>query len=255
MHVSDFGLCAFRQLVLDWHPSSWGRDAAEGSSGAPPSPSGGGRIAEDGRSGGITPRCVSVHNTFAVHVFSWFTSISILYFAIYFFASRLSIASFQSVAIYKQPQFHNTLLSSHVHSYIFRYASPEALEGQNPSLVISEPSDVYAFGSLIYEVLEVKVPWSNLDESQIVTRVIARGARPTFTTTGNTTAAAQQEGKGGDGSNNTNSASRNQDLIALAQKCWFSDPSQRPSFSDIVVELASSDRSEAAGRGDIGSSV
>jgi len=153
------------------------------------------------------------------------------------------------------PSFLHVRTSTKFFSNVLRYASPEALEGQDLSLIVSEPSDVYAFGSLIYEVLEVKVPWSNLDESQIVTRVIARGARPTFTTE-TSKGQSSTATNGGIGGNNSNQeAPRNEDLIALAQKCWLSDPSQRPCFSDIVVELARSDKSEAAERGDLGTSI
>lgn len=89
------------------------------------------------------------------------------------------------------------------------YLAPEILQNNQ----YSKASDVYAFSFIVYEILSNEIPYNELNNfNQIISEVI-KGKRPEFSST---------------------ITERFQKLIA---QCWASDPSERTTFEDIVVQL------------------
>ncbi|KAL2534931.1 Protein kinase and PP2C-like domain-containing protein [Abeliophyllum distichum] len=107
------------------------------------------------------------------------------------------------------------------------YMAPEVLRKE----IHTEKSDVYSFGVSVNELLTGVVPYTDLraeaqahtvlemnyTEQQLTGAVVSEGLRPVL--------AGLESGA---------SAS----LLSLIQRCWDADPENRPSFADIVVELA-----------------
>ncbi|XP_022899647.1 protein kinase and PP2C-like domain-containing protein [Olea europaea var. sylvestris] len=107
------------------------------------------------------------------------------------------------------------------------YMAPEVLRKE----IHTEKSDVYSFGISANELLTGVVPYTDLraeaqahtvlemnyTEQQLTAAVVSEGLRPVL--------AGLESGA---------SAS----LLSLIQRCWDADPENRPSFADIVVELA-----------------
>lgn len=76
----------------------------------------------------------------------------------------------------------------------------------------SYPSDVYSFGSLLYEIVSGSIPWENDDNS--IEKAILRGERPEIP---------------------RNAPKSIKNLII---KCWNEDPEARPTFSEIYKLFA-----------------
>ncbi|KAL3637101.1 hypothetical protein CASFOL_019400 [Castilleja foliolosa] len=108
------------------------------------------------------------------------------------------------------------------------YMAPEILRKD----IHTEKSDVYSFGITINELLTGVVPYTDLraeaqahtvlemnyTEQQLTAAVVSEQLRPVLASPESGTSIS---------------------LISLIQRCWDSDPQNRPSFKDIVSELNS----------------
>ncbi|KAI3444283.1 hypothetical protein Pfo_000948 [Paulownia fortunei] len=106
------------------------------------------------------------------------------------------------------------------------YMAPEVLKKE----IHTEKSDVYSFGVTVDELLTGVVPYTDLraeaqahtvlemnyTEQQLTAAVVSEGLRPVL--------AGPESGA-------------STGLLSLIQRCWDADPQNRPSFSDIVLEL------------------
>lgn len=88
------------------------------------------------------------------------------------------------------------------------YMAPEILEFN----VYSELSDVYAFGSIVYEILTCETPFKKCKKYRL-TKYISEGFRPII-------------------EDDIPNAYRE-----LIERCWAQEPEKRPQFNEIVEEL------------------
>lgn len=87
------------------------------------------------------------------------------------------------------------------------WMAPELLGG---ATTYDEKIDVYAYGIVLWEILTKKIPYSNLETTQIVGQVLLNDIRPPIP-------------------NGTSS-----ELKELIEICWARDPKLRPSFNQIM---------------------
>ncbi|KAI9204414.1 kinase-like domain-containing protein [Polychytrium aggregatum] len=97
------------------------------------------------------------------------------------------------------------------------YMAPEMMDDENP-VDSSKATDVYAFGIMLYEVLNNARPvWVSTDGTPIrpraVEALVSKGTRPKQT------------------------PAIPDDIWALIERCWAQIPETRPSFTDILVSL------------------
>lgn len=89
------------------------------------------------------------------------------------------------------------------------WLAPEVIENAHASLA----SDVYAFGIVLWEIVTRNEVYEGLTAAQIIARVVKSGLRPV--------------------------APPDCPLSDLMQACWAQDPSDRPSFKEILKILTS----------------
>ncbi|PNG99602.1 putative serine/threonine-protein kinase, partial [Tetrabaena socialis] len=97
---------------------------------------------------------------------------------------------------------------SRVESAATVYMSPEAFNGLH-----SKPSDVWSFGVLLNEAVTGQRPYANLSPAQIMLGVVCHNLRPAWPD------AEWPE------------------LSALGARCLAYEPSERPTFAQLVMEL------------------
>ncbi|XP_074558843.1 serine/threonine-protein kinase CTR1-like isoform X2 [Curcuma longa] len=103
----------------------------------------------------------------------------------------------------------NTFLSSKSVAGTPEWMAPEVLRDE-PS---NEKSDIYSFGVILWELMTLQQPWSNLTPAQVVAAVGFKGRRLEI-------------------------PSRvNKHVAAIIESCWASEPWKRPSFSTIMESL------------------
>eukprot|EP00051_Salpingoeca_urceolata_P030193 m.8418 g.8418 ORF g.8418 m.8418 type:complete len:768 (+) comp3229_c0_seq1:125-2428(+) len=94
----------------------------------------------------------------------------------------------------------------------FRWMAPEVMREEWDS--VAESIDIYSFGMVLFELLERKLPFHDYSEgAQIVFAVAACNCRPELSATQNKTARE------------------------LFERCWHSDPSERPSARWLLHQL------------------
>ncbi|XP_078182543.1 serine/threonine-protein kinase STY46-like [Carex rostrata] len=93
----------------------------------------------------------------------------------------------------------------------YRWMAPEIIEHKP----YDHKADVFSFGIVLWELLVGKLPYEDLTPLQAAVAVVQKGLRPTIP----------------DGIHPK--------LIELLDKCWQSDPSLRPNFSEILDILYS----------------
>ncbi|XP_042493289.1 serine/threonine-protein kinase CTR1-like [Macadamia integrifolia] len=103
----------------------------------------------------------------------------------------------------------NTYISSKSVAGTPEWMAPEFLRGE-PS---NEKSDVYSFGVILWELVTMQQPWSGLNPVQVVGAVAFQNRRLVIPP-------------------NTSTM-----LVSLMESCWADDPTQRPSFTNIVNSL------------------
>lgn len=104
-----------------------------------------------------------------------------------------------------------------------RWMAPEALAGERPAAA----ADVYAFGVVMWELLEWKLPWCD-GAVFAIALAVSKGNRPPIP------AAAVLPGPA-DGQPSPAALAA---YVALMQRCWAQDPAQRPDFQGVAAELA-----------------
>ena len=88
--------------------------------------------------------------------------------------------------------------------------APELLEDQT----FTEKSDVYSYAIVLWEIYDRGIPWSGLMPAQIISKVIVKHARPPVP-------------KG-----------MPANLRTLMCRCWAHKPDKRPTFAEVVKEVA-----------------
>merc|ERR1719253_1152850 len=85
--------------------------------------------------------------------------------------------------------------------------------------VYSPKVDVYSYGIILWEFLELSAPWSHASKYKFPTQIydaVERGERPPI-------AATEASAPGG--------------FVALLKRCWDQDPIKRPVFDKIKDDL------------------
>ncbi|PON34210.1 Serine/threonine protein kinase [Parasponia andersonii] len=103
----------------------------------------------------------------------------------------------------------HTFLSSKTAAGTPEWMAPEVLRA-DPS---NEKSDVYSFGVILWELMTLHQPWSNLSPAQVVAAVAFMNRRLEIPT------------------------NVNPQVAALIEICWDNEPWRRPSFSYIMEVL------------------
>ncbi|GLT36074.1 hypothetical protein SLA2020_104790 [Shorea laevis] len=104
----------------------------------------------------------------------------------------------------------HTLVSGGVRGTL-PWMAPELLSGK--SNMVSEKIDVYSFGIVMWELLTGEEPYADMHCASIIGGIVNNTLRPKIPSW------CDPEWK------------------ALVEKCWASDPSERPSFSEIAQKL------------------
>jgi len=79
----------------------------------------------------------------------------------------------------------------------------------------SEKSDVWSFGITCIEIITRDKPYPGLNSVQVVTNIISSGFRHPFP------------------------EEIDPELQKLISKCWEADPTQRPKFKELILQLQS----------------
>lgn len=102
------------------------------------------------------------------------------------------------------------------------WMSPEQIEHYRfPKFKYSSKIDIYAFGIVMWEVLERNVPWADVSFAYKIFKLVKGGDRPTISQS-HRDVYGDEPPKG---------------YLALMKRCWAQDPKDRPSFKTIFEEF------------------
>ncbi|KAL8497753.1 hypothetical protein ACS0TY_021185 [Phlomoides rotata] len=104
----------------------------------------------------------------------------------------------------------HTLISGGVRGTL-PWMAPELLNGS--SSLVSEKVDVFSFGIVMWELLTGEEPYGDLHYGAIIGGIVSNTLRPSVP------------------------ESCDPDWRALMERCWLSEPSERPNFTEIADEL------------------
>jgi hypothetical protein len=101
-----------------------------------------------------------------------------------------------------------------------RWLAPEVLMGRPATA----ESDVFSFGTVLWELLTWRLPWEGANLYQLVF-MVSRGERLPIPPPGELPGA---EALG---------PADFEAYVSIIRRCWAQEPSERPSFADIIAEL------------------
>jgi serine/threonine protein kinase len=104
------------------------------------------------------------------------------------------------------------------------WSSPEQLDGKHAG----EPSDVWSFGVLAWEVVTRQQPWAGKSAVEMITTLMVRGQR--LPMPGPPPASSPL-------SKDKAHAATQLGLRKLMGECWHAKPAKRPSFLKLLHEL------------------
>ena len=92
----------------------------------------------------------------------------------------------------------------------FHWMAPEVVAGHK----YTEKADVYSFAIDMWELCTRQIPYTGMQPMQVAMAVLTRGLRPAVP------------------------PDCPKDYAALMEACWLTEPSVRPSFTEVVDRLA-----------------
>ncbi|BBN18135.1 protein MpMAPKKK20 [Marchantia polymorpha subsp. ruderalis] len=104
-------------------------------------------------------------------------------------------------------QDHSGIMTAETGTY--RWMAPEVIEHKPYDRKV----DVFSFGVVLWELLTGKLPYADLTPLQAAVGVVQKGLRPTIP------------------------KHTNPKLVDLLERCWKTDPAERPEFSEVTVIL------------------
>jgi serine/threonine protein kinase len=91
-----------------------------------------------------------------------------------------------------------------------QYTSPEVIRGGK----VSEKSDIFSFGVVLWELVTLEIPWKGLRAEQVIFAVGAEGKLLPLDNV------------------------MQLDVKSLIEACWHPQPRERPSFAAIIEALS-----------------
>jgi serine/threonine protein kinase len=104
------------------------------------------------------------------------------------------------------------------------WSSPEQLDGNHQG----EPSDVWSFGVLAWEVMTRQQPWAGKSSMEILTALMIRGQRLPMPAPPPASSPLSKD--------KTYVATQRR-LSKLVGECWHAKPAKRPSFRQVLHVL------------------
>ena len=98
-----------------------------------------------------------------------------------------------------------------------RWAAPELFELERAQQSSGASSDIYSYGIILYELLTLSEPWSEVS-GYAAWRKVSQGERPRVTE------AQRRESPS--------------EFFELMTSCWSQEPSERPTARTVVQKLA-----------------
>ncbi|EFN52529.1 hypothetical protein CHLNCDRAFT_36848 [Chlorella variabilis] len=101
-----------------------------------------------------------------------------------------------------------------------RWLAPEVLMGQNATAA----SDVFSFGTVLWELLTWQLPWEGVNLYQLVF-MVSRGERLAIPPADQLPGVDQLP------------ADEHAAYVSLIRRCWAQETSERPTFAEAILEL------------------
>jgi serine/threonine protein kinase len=109
------------------------------------------------------------------------------------------------------------------------WLAPELITKRSKDVATGgKPVDVYSFACVLYELVEGRIPWSTASSREDIFQRVESGSRPTLTPIKHDN-LTMHDGIG---------IHVNKSIHRLMISCWDHIPSKRPTFSNVIEELA-----------------